>query len=90
MNDEILQAAMVLTNTYLSDKKIAELTGFSERTIADRRREAGLLPSQSQNLGDNGKVWTLKAYNDYLAYRGTREWRKELEKAKKMRDSLAG
>lgn len=85
MTDEFKQALLELTGTYLDDKKLSELTGRSQRTIADRRREAGLLPSQSKFLGDGGRLWSLTGYNRYMAYRGTLEWRKEFDKMKKMR-----
>ena len=43
------------------------------------------LPSQQKHLRNDGQLVTIKGFDAYLQYRGSREWKKEMETSKKMR-----
>ena len=68
-----------------NDKELKRIFGCSERQAGDRRREMQKLPSQQKHLLDGGQLVTIKGFYEYLQYRGTKAWKKEMEKSKKMR-----
>lgn len=43
------------------------------------------LPSQQKHLRNDGQLVTIKGFDEYLQYRGTQAWKKEMAKSKKMR-----
>ncbi|CMX84525.1 Uncharacterised protein [Streptococcus pneumoniae] len=45
------------------------------------------LPSQQKHLLDSGQLVTIKGFYEYLQYRGTKAWKKEMETSKKMRSA---
>lgn len=49
------------------------------------RREMKKLPSQQKHLRNDGQLVTIKGFDEYLQYRGTKAWEKEMVKSKKMR-----
>lgn len=68
-----------------NDKELKHIFGCSERQAGDRRREMQKLPSQQKNLLDCGQLVTVKGFYEYLQYRGSQDWKREMEKSKKMR-----
>ena len=68
-----------------NDKELKRIFGCSERQAGDRRREMQKLPSQQKHLLDGGQLVTIKGFYEYLQYRGTQAWEKEMKKSKKMR-----
>lgn len=42
------------------------------------------LPSQQKHLLDSGQLVTIKGFYEYLQYRGSQSWKKEMAKTVKM------
>ncbi|GAB6634936.1 hypothetical protein BOVMAS19_12490 [Streptococcus uberis] len=63
----------------LPDKEIAKIKGYSVRQVGERRREMRKLPSQLKHLRDNEHTVTLRGFEEYLKYRKTDAWKKEME-----------
>ena len=49
------------------------------------RREMKKLPSQQKHLRNDGQLVTIKGFDEYLQYRGTQTWKKEILKSEKMK-----
>lgn len=75
---------VIIEKISANDKELSRIFGLSERSCADRRREMSKLPSQIKALRDGGAIVTIKGFDEYLQYRGTREWKHEMDKFKKM------
>lgn len=74
---------VVIKKISANDEELSRIFGLKERACADRRREMTRLPSQAKYLLDGGVV-TVDGFYNYLQYRGTREWKREMDKFKKM------
>lgn len=69
---------------FLPDSEIARLTRMSATRVGNLRREMQKLPSQSRWLGLNGTRVSIEGLNQFQAYRGTLEHKREQAKIEKM------
>lgn len=76
---------IIIEKVSANDEELSRIFGLTERTCADRRREMTRLPSQTKALRDGGTVVTIKGFDEYLQYRGTLAWKKEMQKMNKAR-----
>lgn len=76
---------VIIEKISANDKELSQIFGLSARSCADRRREMTKLPSQVKALRDGGAIVTIRGFDEYLQYRGTTAWKKEIEKMNKAR-----
>lgn len=76
---------VIIEKVSANDEELEHIFGCSKRQAGDRRREMQKLPSQQKHLRDCGQLVTIKGFDEYLQYRGTQAWKKEMVKNKKMR-----
>lgn len=75
---------VIIEKISANDKELEHIFGCSKRQASDRRREMQKLPSQQKHLRDCGQLVTIKGFDEYLQYRGTQAWKKEMAKTVKM------
>lgn len=68
----------------VTDERLSEETGLKKSTVGIYRREMMKLPSQQKHLANGGHMVYLAGFKEYLDYRLSKEWRKEMDKFKKM------
>lgn len=71
---------VIIEKVSANDKELKNIFGCTERQAGDMRREMKKLPSQQKHLRNNGQLVTIKGFDEYLQYRGSKEWKKELKK----------
>lgn len=71
---------VIIEKISANDKELKNIFGCTERQVGDMRREMKKLPSQQKHLRNNGQLVTIKGFDEYLQYRGSKEWKKELKK----------
>lgn len=76
---------VIIEKVSANDEELEHIFGCSKRQAGDMRREMKKLPSQQKHLRNDGQLVTVKGFDEYLQYRGTQAWNKEMEKSKKMR-----
>lgn len=76
---------VIIEKVSANDEELEHIFGCSKRQAGDMRREMKKLPSQQKHLRNDGQLVTIKGFDEYLQYRGTQTWKKEMEKSKKMR-----
>ena len=76
---------VIIEKVSANDEELEHIFGCSKRQAGERRREMKKLPSQQKHLRDCGQLVTVKGFDEYLQYRGTQAWKKEMGKSKKMR-----
>nr|DAN83745.1 MAG TPA: hypothetical protein [Caudoviricetes sp.] len=76
---------VIIEKVSANDEELEHIFGCSKRQAGDMRREMKKLPSQQKYLRNDGQLVTVKGFDAYLQYRGSREWKKEMETSKKMR-----
>lgn len=76
---------VIIEKISANDEELHRIFGLSENVCANRRREMQKLPSQQKHLLDCGSVVLVKGFQQYLAYRGSQAWKKEMAKFKKSR-----
>lgn len=75
---------VVIEKIAANDEELSHIFGLSKKVCANRRREMQKLPSQQKHLRDCGSLVTIKGFDQYLAYRGSIAWQKEMDKVKKV------
>ncbi|MBF9649912.1 hypothetical protein [Streptococcus pseudopneumoniae] len=75
---------VIIEKISANDEELEHIFGCSKRQAGDRRREMQKLPSQQKHLLDGGQLVTIKGFYEYLQYRGTQSWKKEMSKTVKM------
>ncbi|VPP02309.1 Uncharacterised protein [Streptococcus pneumoniae] len=78
---------VIIEKVSANDEELKRIFGCSKRQAGERRREMQKLPSQQKHLLDSGQLVTIKGFYEYLQYRGTKAWKKEMETRKKMRSA---
>lgn len=76
---------VIIEKVSANDEELEHIFGCSKRQAGDMRREMKKLPSQQKHLRNDGQLVTIKGFDAYLKYRGSRDWKKEMVKNKKMR-----
>ena len=76
---------VIIEKISANDEELEHIFGCSKRQAADMRREMKKLPSQQDHLRNDGQLVTIKGFDAYLQYRGSRDWKKEMVKSEKMR-----
>lgn len=76
---------VIIEKVSANDEELKRIFGCSKRQAGERRREMQKLPSQQKHLLDSGQLVTIKGFYEYLQYRGTKAWKKEMETSKKIR-----
>ena len=76
---------VIIEKVSANDEELEHIFGCSKRQAGDMRREMKKLPSQQNHLRNDGQLVTIKGFDEYLQYRGTQAWKKEMVKSKKMR-----
>nr|DAW71958.1 MAG TPA: hypothetical protein [Caudoviricetes sp.] len=76
---------VIIEKVSANDEELEHIFGCSKRQAGDMRREMKKLPSQQKHLRNDGQLVTIKGFDEYLQYRGTQAWEKEMKKSKKMR-----
>nr|DAJ83867.1 MAG TPA: hypothetical protein [Caudoviricetes sp.] len=71
---------VIIEKISANDKELKNIFGCTERQAGDMRREMKKLPSQQKHLRNNGQLVTIKGFDEYLQYRGSKEWKKEFKK----------
>lgn len=71
---------VIIEKISANDKELKNIFGCTKRQAGDMRREMKKLPSQQKHLRNNGQLVTIKGFDEYLQYRGSKEWKKELKK----------
>lgn len=75
---------VIIEKISANDKELSHIFGLSEKVCGRRRREMNKLPSQQKYMRDCGSLVTIKGFDQYLAYRGSLAWKKEMTKIKKV------
>ncbi|HFI0041764.1 TPA: hypothetical protein ACGO8N_000214 [Streptococcus suis] len=75
---------VIIEKISANDAELAHIFGYTERQAAERRREMQKLPSQQNALRDGGMLVTITGFDEYLQYRNTPAWKKEMDKMKKI------
>lgn len=76
---------VIIEKIAANDKELGRIFGYTERQACERRREMKMLPSQKTHLRDGGLRATIKGFDEYLKYRKSPAWKKEMAKVNKMR-----
>nr|DAX57940.1 MAG TPA: hypothetical protein [Caudoviricetes sp.] len=76
---------VIIEKISANDEELEHIFGCTKRQAGDMRREMKKLPSQQKHLRNDGQLVTIKGFDTYLQYRGSRDWKKEMETSKKMR-----
>lgn len=76
---------VIIEKVSANDEELEHIFGCSKRQVGDMRREMKKLPSQQKHLRNDGQLVTIKGFDEYLQYRGTQTWKKEMVKSKKTR-----
>ena len=71
---------VVIEKISANDEELAHIFGCSKRQAGDMRREMKKLLSQQKHLRNDGQLVTIKGFDEYLKYRGTQSWKKEITK----------
>ena len=71
---------VVIEKISANDEELAHIFGCSKRQAGDMRREMKKLLSQQKHLRNDGQLVTIKGFDEYLQYRGTQAWKKEITK----------
>ena len=74
---------VIIEKISANDDELSHIFGLSTRVCGRRRREMKKLPSQQKYMRDRGSLVTIKGFDQYLAYRGSQAWKKEMDKVKK-------
>ena len=73
---------VVIEKISANDEELAHIFGCSKRQAGDMRREMKKLLSQQKHLRNDGQLVTVKGFDEYLQYRGTQSWKKEITKTR--------
>lgn len=73
---------VIIEKISANDEELAHIFGCSKRQAGDMRREMKKLLSQQKNLRNDGQLVTIKGFDEYLQYRGTQSWKKEITKTR--------
>lgn len=73
---------VVIEKISANDEELAHIFGCSKRQAGDMRREMKKLLSQQKHLRNDGQLVTIKGFDEYLQYRGTQSWKKEITKTR--------
>lgn len=76
---------VIIEKISANDEELSHIFGFTKRQANERRKEMAKLPSQVKHLRDGGSLVTIKGFDEYLKYRKSPAWKKEMDKIKKMR-----
>ena len=71
---------VIIEKISANDQELESIFGCTKRQASDMRREMKKLPSQQKHLRNDGQLVTIKGFDAYLQYRGSRDWKKEMEK----------
>lgn len=71
---------VIIEKISANDEELAHIFGCSKRQASDMRREMKKLLSQQKHLRNDGQLVTIKGFDEYLQYRGTQAWKKEITK----------
>lgn len=74
---------VIITPLLLNDKTAAETFSITEGEARTYRREMKDIPRWATHLSNYGKLVDAEVFKAYLGYRGSREWKKELERYRK-------
>ena len=73
---------VIIEKISANDEELAYIFGCSKRQAGDMRREMKKLLSQQKHLRNDGQLVTIKGFDEYLKYRGTQSWKKEITKTR--------
>ena len=73
---------VIIEKISANDEELAHIFGCTKRQASDMRREMKKLPSQQKHLRNDGQLVTIKGFDEYLQYRGTQSWKKEITKTR--------
>jgi len=73
---------VIIEKISANDEELAHIFGCSKRQAGDMRREMKKLLSQQKHLRNDGQLVTIKGFDEYLKYRGTQSWKKEITKTR--------
>ena len=76
---------VIIEKVSANDEELEHIFGCTKRQAGDMRREMKKLPSQQKHLRNDGQLVTIKGFDAYLQYRGSQDWKREMERSKKMR-----
>ncbi|MHB9781153.1 hypothetical protein ACXM1Q_000175 [Streptococcus sp. 10F2] len=74
---------VIIEKISANDAELSHIFGLSKKVCGRRRREMKKMPSQQKHLLDCGSVVLVKGFQQYLAYRGSQAWKKEMAKIEK-------
>lgn len=70
------------------DERLAEIFDISVGNAGTIRREMLDFPEFKKGVQNCGKIVDIATFREYLSYRGTFEWKKEMDKIKKVKRRL--
>jgi hypothetical protein len=73
---------VIIEKISANDQELESIFGCTKRQASDMRREMKKLPSQQKHLRNDGQLVTIKGFDEYLKYRGTQSWKKEITKTR--------
>ena len=73
---------VIIEKISANDEELAHIFGCSKRQAGDMRREMKKLLSQQKHLRNDGQLVIIKGFDEYLKYRGTQSWKKEITKTR--------
>ena len=76
---------VIIEKISANDEELAHIFGCSKRQAGDMRKKKKKLSSQQKHLRNDGQLVTIKGFDEYLQYRGTQAWKKEILKSEKMK-----
>lgn len=74
---------VIITPLLLNDETAAETFSISKSEAATARREMKDIPRWAVQLSNFGRLVDAKVFKAYLDYRGTLEWKREIERYRK-------
>ncbi|MGT2745320.1 hypothetical protein ACVRW4_08375 [Streptococcus phocae subsp. phocae] len=78
----MLVKEVIITPLLLDDKTAAKTFSISEGEAATARREMKDIPRFTVQLSNFGRLVDAKVFKEYLDYRGSNDWKKELERCR--------
>lgn len=74
---------VIITPLLLNDKTAAKAFSISEGEAGTYRREMKDIPRWASQLSNFGRLVEAEVFKAYLDYRGSLEWKRELERYRK-------
>ena len=74
---------IIITPLLLNDKTAAQTFSISEGEAATARREMKDIPRWAVQLSNFGRLVDAEVFKAYLDYRGSCEWKEEIERYRK-------